>query len=65
MSTKTIRVTVSPEGDVKIETSGFKGEECMEVTKDLKAALGDEGLVYSKDERFEVSNAHEDNKIQY
>ena len=39
-TTKTIEVTVSPEGATSIKTSGFTGSSCRDVTRDLERALG-------------------------
>lgn len=37
---KTIEVTVSPTGDIKIEAVGFKGADCDQATRFLEEALG-------------------------
>ena len=39
-STKTIEITVSPEGATSIKTSGFIGSSCRDATRDLERALG-------------------------
>ena len=39
-NTKTIEITVSPEGAVCIKTSGFTGGSCRDATRDLERALG-------------------------
>jgi hypothetical protein len=39
-TTKTIEITVSPEGATSIKTSGFKGSSCRDATRDLERALG-------------------------
>ena len=39
-TTKTIEITVSPEGSVSIKTAGFAGGSCKEATRDLERALG-------------------------
>jgi hypothetical protein len=39
-STKTIEITVSPEGATSIKTSGFTGSSCRDATRDLERALG-------------------------
>jgi hypothetical protein len=39
-TTKTIEVTVSPEGATSIKTSGFTGGSCKDATRDLERALG-------------------------
>ncbi len=42
-TTKTIEVTVSPEGAVSIKTSGFTGSSCRDATRELERALGVSG----------------------
>jgi hypothetical protein len=39
-TTKTIEITVSPEGATTIKTSGFTGGSCRDATRDLERALG-------------------------
>lgn len=38
--TKQIDVLITPEGEVKISTSGYKGSECLKATEALERALG-------------------------
>jgi hypothetical protein len=38
--TKTIEITVSPEGATSIKTLGFTGGSCKDATRDLERALG-------------------------
>ncbi len=42
-STKTIEITVSPEGAVSIKTAGFTGSSCRDATRDIERALGASG----------------------
>jgi hypothetical protein len=42
-TTKTIEITVSPEGTTSIKTSGFTGGSCRNATRDLERALGVSG----------------------
>lgn len=35
-----ITVEISPEGQVKVQTSGFAGASCKQATRALEAALG-------------------------
>ena len=42
-TTKTIEITVSPEGATSIKTTGFTGGSCRDATKDLEQALGVSG----------------------
>ena len=37
---KTIEITVSPQGQTKVETKGFSGSECREASRFLEQALG-------------------------
>lgn len=37
---KKIDVLITPEGEVKITTSGYKGAECLKATEALERALG-------------------------
>jgi hypothetical protein len=39
-TTKTIEITVSPEGATSIKTQGFTGSSCRDATRDLERALG-------------------------
>jgi hypothetical protein len=42
-NSKTIEITVSPEGATSIKTSGFTGSSCRDATRDLERALGISG----------------------
>jgi hypothetical protein len=35
-----IEVTVSPQGETKVQTKGFTGSDCLEASKFLETALG-------------------------
>jgi len=37
---KTIEVTISPQGETRIETKGFAGAECQQASKSLEEAMG-------------------------
>lgn len=37
---KTIEITVSPEGETRLETKGFSGAECREASRLLEQTLG-------------------------
>jgi hypothetical protein len=37
---KIIRITVTPKGELTIETEGYKGSECKDATRDLEKMLG-------------------------
>jgi hypothetical protein len=38
--TKIIEVLVLPDGKTKVQTKGFAGNECLQASKALEAALG-------------------------
>ena len=37
---KTIEITVSPDGEAKVETRGFAGPECRDASRFVEQALG-------------------------
>ena len=37
---KTIEITISPRGETKVETKGFRGGECREASRFVEQALG-------------------------
>ena len=41
--TKTIEVTISPQGETKIEIKGFAGADCQQASELLEKALGQRG----------------------
>ncbi len=40
MKVEQIEVTIGPDGKVRLETSGFAGDECLDAVKDLETLLG-------------------------
>ena len=40
MELQEIEVVIDPDGKVRVEVHGVNGPACLEVTKDLEAALG-------------------------
>ena len=55
-TTKTIEITVSPEGATTIKTSGFTGGSCRDATRDLERALGVAGTEHLLPEYFQQAN---------
>jgi hypothetical protein len=47
-----IEVVVSPEGEVRLETRGLRGQACVEETKDLLPAVGARVLGREKTREF-------------
>jgi hypothetical protein len=37
---KTIEIIVSPRGELRVETRGYQGRDCLEATRQLESALG-------------------------
>ena len=37
---KTIEITVSPQGQTRVETKGFTGADCQQASKFIETALG-------------------------
>ncbi len=58
-TTKTIEITVSPEGATSIKTSGFTGGSCKDATRELERALGVSGRESLLPEFYMQSNAGE------
>jgi len=58
-STKTIEITVSPEGATSIKTSGFTGSSCKDATRDLEKALGVSGRESLLPEYFQRASTGE------
>lgn len=51
---QTVTVEISPEGGVKVQTSGFKGASCLAATAALEAALGSVQQTAKTPEFFQV-----------
>ena len=58
-TTKTIEITVTPEGATSIKTSGFTGGSCKDATRDLERALGVAGRENLLPEYFQRTSTGE------
>jgi hypothetical protein len=58
-TTKTIEITVSPQGATSIKTSGFTGGSCRDATRDLERALGVSGTEHLLPEYFQRTSTGE------
>lgn len=58
-TTKTIEITVTPEGATSIKTSGFTGGSCRDATRDLERALGVSGRETVLPEYFQQASTGE------
>jgi hypothetical protein len=55
-TTKTIEITVSPDGAVSIKTAGFTGGSCRDATRDIERALGVAGREHLLPEYFQQTS---------
>ncbi len=55
MEFQEIDVFIEPDGQVRLEVRGFKGGKCLDLTRDLEAALG--GEVLSREMTAEASES--------
>jgi hypothetical protein len=58
-TTKTIEITVTPEGATSIKTTGFTGGSCRDATRDLEKALGVAGRESLLPEYFQRTSTGE------
>jgi hypothetical protein len=58
-TTKTIEITVSPEGATSIKTAGFTGSSCKDATRELERALGVSGRESLLPEYFQQTSTGE------
>lgn len=56
---KTIRVLISPTGEITIDTKGFKGASCKEASQFLEQALGTKTSEKIKSEFYQQASAEE------
>jgi hypothetical protein len=47
-----IEVVISPDGEVRLETRGLRGQACVAETKDLLPALGNKVLTREKTREY-------------
>ena len=56
---KTIKAVITPQGEVQIETTGFKGAACEQATADLEKALGTTASKKKKPEYYAGNTAQQ------
>lgn len=56
---KTIEIIVSPQGETRIETKGFAGEECRQATKFLESSLGKQSSETPTAEMHQLQGEHD------
>lgn len=54
---KQIIVEVSPDGEVKIEAVGYRGQSCAKATEALEKAMGLPGKSVKKKEYFQTESS--------
>ena len=59
MPQKTIKISISPTGEVSFEINGVQGKACLEETKFLEEALGGKLLAQEKTGEFYQEEAVE------
>ncbi|QEG24779.1 DUF2997 domain-containing protein [Mariniblastus fucicola] len=59
---RTIEVTVSPDGQSKVEAIGYQGNTCREATKVFREALGASKTETKKPELYESQNQFNEQK---
>ena len=52
---KRVEIIVDPKGNSKVETKGFSGSECVEASKFIQQALGEETASRTTAEFFATS----------
>ncbi|MDR1282412.1 MAG: DUF2997 domain-containing protein [Opitutaceae bacterium] len=55
---KSITVDIDPQGQVKIETSGFTGSACEKATAEIEKALGQKTSSKRKAEYYKAGNTN-------
>jgi hypothetical protein len=60
---RTIEITVSPTGELRIEAVGFTGSGCKEATKALEEALGKLELFQTKPEYHQQNRRTNQQKV--
>lgn len=61
---KEIILTVDIDGKTKLETKGFKGKACLQASKFLEDALGQNILDRFKDEYYEFDGVRNTNQAK-
>jgi hypothetical protein len=59
---RTIEITVSPQGETRLETKGFAGASCQDASRFIESALGEKLSDRSTAERYQVSAGREQDR---
>ena len=60
---RSIEITVSPSGEIKIDAVGFTGADCDQATRYLEEALGAVGTRVKKPEYHQLSKTQIKQKV--
>ena len=55
---KTIEITVTPDGQSRVETKGFSGSDCRQASGFIEQALGQRQQEQLKSEYYETQTQH-------
>ena len=65
MKLEQIEVIIDANGKVRLETSGFSGDECLTATREIEELLGDQVLERERTaERFEQTSGKTAEKLK-
>jgi hypothetical protein len=56
---RTIEVTVSPQGEVAVQTKGYAGADCLQASKFLEQALGAATADHKTSEFYQTAPAQQ------
>ena len=57
-----IEITISPKGDSTVETKGFSGNQCREVSKFIEEALGTQAAERMTTEFYQAEQTKQNNQ---
>ncbi len=57
---KVIEITVSPQGEITVQTKGFRGGECRDASKFVELALGQKTAEQTTGEFFQSQPVNRD-----
>jgi hypothetical protein len=62
-TTKTIEITVDPQGAVSVKTNGFSGSACKDASRFIEQALGNSGRETLLPEFYALAQGHADARL--
>ena len=60
---KSIEIIIDESGEIKLETNGYKGEDCIDILEKLEQAIGKNEHTEDKPDRFQNEQIY--NKQKY